>query len=100
MNKETQQEILKVVNDAASGNWIPLITLSILMAMILSLLIYIWNMHQKKNEKKHNATDKVLEKLTEGHLESLLILERVTAKMEGQDGRIKKVEGEIKELRS
>ena len=89
INKETLEEIHRAVDIANDGNWVPLLTLSVAMATILALLLYIWNLHQKQNKEEHSKTAKLLERITDNMNRNEMLMERVVTRQEHHENQIK-----------
>ena len=74
MDKETLLEVKEVVEHATNGNWMPFGIVCVCFGLIVVLFIYILKMKEKENNSKHdtnnerhNATNTILEKLTENN---------------------------------
>lgn len=69
-----QEELIKAVEQANNGNWIPLSIVIAVLGVVISLLIYIWNNTQKESEKRRIKVDEILKELTESSVEQKTIL--------------------------
>ena len=76
---EQTEEIIKAIGSANKGSWIPLLTISTSFTLMIALLLVIWKMTQKSNDKRHSNTEKILTGLIESNQTmSLLLVEYTT----------------------
>jgi len=71
-------EIRQISASAMQGNWIPLGIVVVLIGVIIFLIV-------RQNDSKHNATEKMLAKLTD----SQVITERILAVHENEINHLK-----------
>lgn len=79
---ENYNEILKAIQEAKGGYWMPISAICVCFSVIISLLLYIWNQTNKNNEKRHSNTEKVLDKLTENTDKLTEVVTRLEVKHE------------------
>lgn len=56
------EEIRQIVESASNGYWLPLGILAGSFSVIIALLLYIWNQMIRNNNKRHQSTEKLLNK--------------------------------------
>lgn len=71
------EEIRRLIEESAQGNWIPLAIVSGVFGIVIMLLIHIWNQMIKDNDKRHSKTEEILEKLTNNQTSTQVLLERI-----------------------
>lgn len=72
MNSE---EVLKVVQSATSGNWIPFSVVCSLLGIIVVMVV-------RNNDKKHSTTDAILKQLADIQASHEKLLERHTVEID------------------
>ena len=92
MNKEQAQEIVKIINEANSGNWIPIAIVGSLFGIIIVLLLYIYNRDRKISLYKHRDIDEIQSRLSSDNEKLTILVNRHDVKLEEHDKRLEKVE--------
>ena len=82
MEKEHYQELIKTLEQAQGGNWMPLAILGIFFTFILFLLLYIYKKDQKISDKRHEDSETLIEKLTDNQVEIGKVLTKLETKVE------------------
>ena len=92
MNKEQAQEIVKIINEANTGNWIPIAIVSSLFGIIIVLLLYIYNRDRKISLYKHRDIDEIQSRLSSNNEKLTILVNRHDVKLEEHDKRLEKIE--------
>lgn len=92
MNKEQAQEVVKIMNEANSGNWIPMAVVGSLFGIIIVLLLYIYNRDRKISLYKHRDIDEIQSRLSSNNEKLTILVNRHDVKLEEHDKRLEKVE--------
>ena len=53
---EQTEEIIKAIELANNGGWMPILTIGTVFSLVITLLLVIWKMTQKANDKSHEAS--------------------------------------------
>ena len=92
MNKEQVQEVVKIINEANSGNWIPMAVVGSLFGIIILLLLYIYNKDRKTSIYKHRDIDEIQSRLSSNNEKLTILVNRHDVKLEEHDKRLEKME--------
>ena len=92
MNKEQVQEVFKIMNEANSGNWLPIAVVGILFGIIIVLLLYIYNRDRKISVYKHRDIDEIQSRLSSNNEKLTILVNRHDVKLEEHDKRLAKIE--------
>tara|TARA_R100000951_G_scaffold78118_1_gene65931 strand:+ start:1020 stop:1301 length:282 start_codon:yes stop_codon:yes gene_type:complete len=92
MNKEQTQEIVKIINEANTGNWIPMAVVGSLFGIIILLLLYIYNKDRKISIYKHKDIDEIQSRLSSNNEKLTILVNRHDVKLEEHDKRLEKIE--------
>jgi len=92
MDKEQVQEVVKIINEANSGNWIPMAVVGSLFGIILLLLLYIYNRDRKISIYKHRDIEEIQSRLSSNNEKLTILVNRHDVKLEEHDKRLEKVE--------
>ena len=92
MDKEQAQEIVKIINEANSGNWIPIAIVGSLFGIIIVLLLYIYNRDRKISLYKHRDIDEIQSRLSSNNEKLTILVNRHDVKLEEHDKRLEKIE--------
>ena len=92
MNKEQVQEVVKIINEANSGNWLPIAVVGSLFGIIIVLLLYIYNRDRKISVYKHRDIDEIQSRLSTNNEKLTILVNRHDVKLEEHDKRLAKIE--------
>lgn len=92
MNKEQAQEIVKIINETNTGNWIPIAIVGSLFGIIIVLLLYIYNRDRKISLYKHRDIDEIQSRLSSNNEKLTILVNRHDVKLEEHDKRLEKIE--------
>jgi hypothetical protein len=92
MDKEQVQEVVKIINEANSGNWIPMAVVGSLFGIIIVLLLYIYNRDRKISVYKHRDIDEIQSRLSSNNEKLTILVNRHDVKLEEHDKRLAKIE--------
>lgn len=92
MNKEQVQEVVKIINEANTGNWIPMAVVGSLFGIIIVLLLYIYNRDRKISLYKHRDIDEIQSRLSSNNEKLTILVNRHDVKLEEHDKRLEKIE--------
>ena len=92
MDKEQVQEVVKIINEANSGNWIPMAVVGSLFGIIIVLLLYIYNKDRKTSIYKHRDIDEIQSRLSSNNEKLTILVNRHDVKLEEHDKRLEKIE--------
>jgi hypothetical protein len=92
MDKEQVQEVVKIINEANSGNWIPMAVVGSLFGIIVILLLYIYNRDRKISVYKHRDIEEIQSRLSSNNEKLTILVNRHDVKLEEHDKRLEKVE--------
>lgn len=92
MNKEQAQDIVKIINEANTGNWIPIAIVGSLFGIIIVLLLYIYNRDRKISLYKHKDIDEIQSRLSSNNEKLTILVNRHDVKLEEHDKRLEKIE--------
>jgi hypothetical protein len=92
MDKEQVQEVVKIINEANSGNWIPMAVVGSLFGIIIVLLLYIYNRDRKISLYKHRDIDEIQSRLSSNNEKLTILVNRHDVKLEEHDKRLEKIE--------
>ena len=92
MDKEKVQEVVKIINEANSGNWIPMAVVGSLFGIIIVLLLYIYNRDRKISLYKHRDIDEIQSRLSSNNEKLTILVNRHDVKLEEHDKRLEKIE--------
>lgn len=103
---EETKDILKAIEQAQDGYWLPLAAISVLFGVIITLILYIYNRNQKDNDSRHVDTRTMISEMkltTEGVKETLSAVQSLlaveSAKVDRNTRDIEKLNEEIHEKR-
>lgn len=74
---DQSEEIKRIIEEATSGNFLPLAIVAAVFSVVILLLLYIWNKTQNDNEKRHESHEEMLKTLVESNQEQKLINQRL-----------------------
>ncbi len=92
MDKEQVQEVVKIINEANSGNWIPMAVVGSLFGIIILLLLYIYNKDRKTSIYKHRDIEEIQSRLSSNNEKLTILVNRHDVKLEEHDKRLEKIE--------
>lgn len=92
MNKEQVQEVVKIINEANTGNWIPMAVVGSLFGIIILLLLYIYNKDRKISIYKHRDIEEIQSRLSSNNEKLTILVNRHDVKLEEHDKRLEKIE--------
>jgi aspartokinase len=92
MDKEQVQEVVKIINEANSGNLIPMAVVSSLFGIIIVLLLYIYNRDRKISVYKHRDIEEIQSRLSSNNEKLTILVNRHDVKLEEHDKRLAKIE--------
>ena len=92
MTKEQVQEVVKIINEANTGNWIPIAIVGSLFGIIIVLLLYIYNRDRKISLYKHRDIDEIQSRLSSNNEKLTILVNRHDVKLEEHDKRLEKIE--------
>ena len=92
MDKEQVQEVVKIINEANSGNWIPMAVVGSLFGIIVILLLYIYNRDRKISVYKHRDIEEIQSRLSSNNEKLTILVNRHDVKLEEHDKRLEKME--------
>ena len=92
MDKEQVQEVVKIINEANNGNWIPIAVVGSLFGIIVLLLLYIYNKDRKISIYKHKDIEDIQSKLSLNNEKLTILVNRHDVKLEEHDKRLAKIE--------
>ena len=92
MDKEQVQEVVKIINEANSGNWIPMAVVGSLFGIIILLLLYIYNRDRKISIYKHRDIEEIQSRLSSNNEKLTILVNRHDVKLEEHDKRLEKME--------
>ena len=92
MTKEQVEEVVKIINEANTGNWIPMAVVGSLFGIIIVLLLYIYNRDRKISLYKHRDIDEIQSRLSSNNEKLTILVNRHDVKLEEHDKRLAKVE--------
>ena len=92
MDKEQVQEVVKIINEANSGNWIPMAVVGSLFGIIILLLLYIYNRDRKISIYKHRGIEEIQSRLSSNNEKLTILVNRHDVKLEEHDKRLEKIE--------
>jgi len=92
MNKEQVQEVFKIMNEANSGNWLPIAVVGFLFGIIIVLLLYIYKRDRKISLYKHKDIDEIQSRLSSNNEKLTILVNRHDVKLEEHDKRLAKIE--------
>lgn len=92
MDKEQVQEVVKIINEANSGNWIPMAVVGSLFGIIILLLLYIYNRDRKTSIYKHRDIEEIQSRLSSNNEKLTILVNRHDVKLEEHDKRLEKIE--------
>jgi uncharacterized membrane protein len=92
MDKEQVQEVVKIINEANNGNWIPIAVVGSLFGIIVILLLYIYNRDRKISVYKHRDIDEIQSRLSTNNEKLTILVNRHDVKLEEHDKRLAKIE--------
>ena len=82
MDKEQVQEVVKIINEANSGNWIPMAVVGSLFGIIIVLLLYIYNRDRKISVYKHRDIEEIQSRLSSNNEKLTILVNRHDVKLE------------------
>lgn len=74
----------------AETGWV-ITTLAIIFGTVITLLIYVWNLTQRANDKRHESSEKLVAELVESKHTNDLILSELKLISKGHDEDIKEL---------
>ena len=92
MDKEQVHEVVKIINEANSGNWIPMAVVGSLFGIIIVLLLYIYNRDRKISVYKHRDIEEIQSRLSSNNEKLTILVNRHDVKLEEHDKRLAKIE--------
>ena len=82
------EEIIKAVESAQAGNWIPITVVAGVFGIVVMLLLYIWKRKIKDDERRHTTNERIMEKLTDNQTDLRIMVKGLEAKTENLEKRI------------
>ena len=86
------QEVVKIINEANSGNWLPIAVVGSLFGIIVLLLLYIYNRDRKISVYKHRDIEEIQSRLSLNNEKLTILVNRHDVKLEEHDKRLAKIE--------
>jgi uncharacterized protein YpmB len=83
------QELIKSIENAQQGYWMPITILSVCFSVIIALLLYIWNQMMKSNEARHQSHEEVLKSLADSQKQIAEAVVKLETKTEYYDKQLK-----------
>ena len=78
MDKDSLNEMKNVLAHAQEGNWLPLAIVAGCFALVIVLLIYIYNLHLKNNEARHSKNEEAISEISKNNI----LLDKIVEKHE------------------
>lgn len=75
-------ELTQTVEMASHGYWLPLAVVCFLFSIIILLLVILWNGYKKRNDERHEESEKQLKIAIESNQKLTIIVERHDVKIE------------------
>ncbi len=88
---EQTEEIIKAIESANSGVWMPIVTIASVFSLVIALLLYIWNTTQKSNDKRHADNEKLIEQNSNTSQTMSLLLVKLETNQENQQKEIDQI---------
>jgi hypothetical protein len=85
---EQTEELLKAIESANNGIWMPLVTIVAVFSLVIVLLLYIWNTTQKTNDKRHTDNERIIKGITKTSNTMSLLLVKIETNQENQQKEI------------
>lgn len=85
---EQTEEIIKAIELANNGFWMPLTTVTVVFGVVISLLLYIWKNSQKNNDTRHTSNEKMIRDLAKTSNTMGLLLVKIETNQENQQKEI------------
>ena len=92
ISTEEAEEIIKAVETANDGFWFPLTTVVFFFGLVIFLLLRIYGMSQKANNKRHEATEELTKDLVKSKNTNDLILMELKFLTKSHEEKWKKLE--------
>jgi hypothetical protein len=92
MDEKTTEELIKVVQNANSGNWMPLTIVAGVFGVVIILLVYIWKQKMKEDERRHDSHEKILTQLTENERVAFATLAELKLLTQSNKERLDKID--------
>lgn len=89
MEESQFNEVRQIIAHASDGNWMPLAIVAGCFTLVILLLVYIYNLHQKTNSEKHNTTERMINEIAKNNLRLDKIVEKHDLRLDHQDEKIK-----------
>jgi hypothetical protein len=84
---------MKAIEQAQDGYWFPLDTVTAAFALVIALLLYIWNQSQKANNERHAENGALIKELVESKHTTDLILAELKIMTAIHEKKLSKLEG-------
>ena len=85
---EQTEELIKAIESANNGFWMPLTTITVVFGVVISLLLYIWKNSQKTNDKRHGENEVMIKELSKTSNTMGLLLVKIETNQENQQKEI------------
>jgi uncharacterized membrane protein len=85
---EQTEEIIKAIESANNGGWMPIVTISTVFSLVITLLLVIWKMTWTTNNKRHKDNEDIIGKLSEAVTGISLVLVKLETNQENQQKEI------------
>lgn len=82
MEEEHYNELVKSLEMAQSGQWMPLAILGLFFGFIIFLLLFIYKKDQKSSNQRHKDNEMLIVKLTDNQIEIGKVLTKLETKVE------------------
>lgn len=83
-------EIIKAVESAQDGNWIPITVVCAIFGIVVMLLLYIWKRKMSDDERRHSTNERIMEKLTDNQTDLRIIVKGLETKTESLENSLSK----------
>ena len=90
---EQSEEVMRAIEQAQDGYWFPLVTVTAAFALVIALLLYIWNQSQKANNERHAENGALIKELVNSKHTTDLILAELKFMTEYHQKQIEKLQG-------
>ena len=88
---EQTEELIKALESANNGMWMPIVTIVGVFSLVIVLLLYIWNITQKSNDKRHSDNEVIIKGISETSSTMGLLLVKLESNQEHQQKEIDKL---------
>lgn len=90
---EQTEEIARAIESASNGMWVPILTISTVFSLLIALLLIIWKITWKNNDKRHTDNEDLLKEVAETTKKMGDLLIKIESKQEHQQKEIDQLIG-------